>query len=424
METRRIGNCVLFFLLPISILGQSFSNQSFNDSIKSVFFSQTSLNNSIQYNQNLDQLPVINLGQSNVLQLHFDYLSENYQDLSYTFVHCNPDWTPSELFANEYLEGYTEDNILDFQFSQNTTQNYIHYSQTFPDDNMKITRSGNYVLLVYPAGKRNQVVLCQKFYVLGKKVSITPLPSSSLSSHKSAHQINFKIDQSKINSSDPLNEFKVAVLKNMNYSNLKFHQPSYITGKLLSYNSSSMNIEAGNEFRQFDTRNINMNTTGFGVHKTLFQNQQYYCILKPCASRNTGTYSSITDHNGSGYMQSQNNRSPYSETDYSWVYFYLNYPIPDSTLNLYVWGGLTNWEKTPKAKMTFNKKNNQYVAKLFLKQGVYDFAFLSQKANSLSWEKIEGNYFETENHYSILVYHKSFTSNYFELVGIKSFNYN
>ena len=143
METRRIGNCVLFFLLPISILGQSFSNQSFNDSIKSVFFSQTSLNNSIQYNQNLDQLPVINLGQSNVLQLHFDYLSENYQDLSYTFVHCNPDWTPSELFANEYLEGYTEDNILDFQFSQNTTQNYIHYSQTFPDDNMKITRSGN-----------------------------------------------------------------------------------------------------------------------------------------------------------------------------------------------------------------------------------------------------------------------------------------
>ncbi|MFT6745918.1 MAG: hypothetical protein ACJAZ2_000256 [Glaciecola sp.] len=407
-------------------MAQNFSNQSFNDSIKSVFIT---LNNpgtitSTPGRTNEYKLPAIKTNQANALTLHFDLLSNQYVDYSYTLVHCNPDWTPSDLFSNEYLEGYSEDNILDFKYSQNTGQNYIHYSQNFPDDNMIITKSGNYVLLVYPVGKRNQVVLSQKFYVVTTNVSITPLPSSSLSDHKSVHQINFKINQSNINSTDPRNEFKVAVLKNQNYNNLAFYMPTYINGKLLSYNSSKMNIEAGNEFRQFDTRNINLSTNGYGVYKALYKDKQYHSILHPATIRSYGTYSSISDHNGNQYIQSQSHRSAYSETDYTWVYFYLNYPTADSTLNLYVWGALTNWEKKQEAKMTFNKKSNQYVGKLFLKQGVYDFAYLVDKEGKLTWATAEGNYYETDNYYSVLVYHKSFTSDYYELVGLKSFNYN
>jgi len=289
---------------------------------------------------------------------------------------------------------------------------------------MVITKSGNYVILVYPVGQRNKVVLCQKFYVVNKNVSITPLPSSSLSDHKSVHQINFKINQSSINSSDPRSEFKVAVLKNQNYNNLQFYLPTYINGNLLSYNSSKMNIEAGNEFRQFDTRNINLGTNGYGVYKSLFQDNQYHSILHPSKIRSYGTYSSVADHNGFQYIQSQKSRSAYSETDYTWVYFYLNHPTADSTLNIYVWGALTNWEKKSEAKMTFNKKSKQYVGTLFLKQGVHDFAYLTDKKGKLNWSTIEGSYYETDNYYSVLVYHKSFTSNYYELVGVKSFTYN
>lgn len=417
---------ILILLLPLHLLGQSFSNQVFSDTVKSVFLTingSTILeDNSLSTNDY--HLPIIKLNQANALTLHFDVFSEEVHDYSYTLVHCNPDWTPTDLFSNEYLDGYTEDNILDFKYSSNTIQNYIHYSASFPDDNMIITKSGNYVVLVYPAGNRNSVILSQKFYVVEKNVSITPLPSSSLSDHRSAHQINFKIDQSNINSTDPRNEFKVAVLKNQNYHNLRFYVPTYINGSFLSYNSSIMNQEAGNEFRQFDTRNINLNTNGFGVYKNLFKDNQYHTILHPSKIRSYGAHSAMADHNGKRYLQSQDQRSPYFETDYSWVYFYLNYPTTDSTLNLFIWGGITNWEKVPSAKMTYSKKSNQYVTKLYLKQGVYDFAFLSEEKEGLSWAKIEGNYYETENYYSVLVYHKNFTSNYYELVGVKSFNYN
>jgi len=416
--------CVLVLLIPLQLLGQSFSNQSFNDSIKSVFIAPTNTISASTVITNGYKIPSIKLNQFNALTLHFDLLADEYVDYSYTLVHCNPDWTPSDLFSNEYLDGYTEDNILDFKYSSNTGQNYIHYSQSFPDDNMIITKSGNYVLLVYPVGKRSEVVLCQKFYVFSQNVSITPLPSSSLSNHRSMHQINFKVDQSNIKSTDPRNEFKVAVLKNQNYNNLQFHMPTYISGNLLSYNSSKMNIEAGNEFRQFDTRNINLNTNGYGIYKSLYQDKQYHTILHPSSVRSHKTYSTVLDHNGNQFIQSQSHRSSLSETDYGWVYFYLNYPSADSTLNIYIWGALTNWEKDANAKLTFNKKSNQYVGKLFLKQGVYDFAYLTDVNGKLTWGTIEGNYYETDNYYSVLVYHKSFTSNYYELVGMKSFNYN
>ena len=31
-------------------------------------------------------------------------------------IHCNADWTPSELMQSEYLEGFYEEPIVDYQF--------------------------------------------------------------------------------------------------------------------------------------------------------------------------------------------------------------------------------------------------------------------------------------------------------------------
>lgn len=421
MQQKHILLILLF--LPDLLQGQSFSNQSFDDRIKSVFLSpsaSTQINSTIVNNYDL---PVTKIGVANQLTLHFDFLIEDHIDLSYSFVHCNPDWSPSDLFTNEYLTGYEEDNLSEFTYSQNTSQNYIHYSQSFPDDNMSIIKSGNYVLLVYPTGNKNNVLLCQKFYVVDHKVTITPAPSRSMHQRNLHHQINFKINQNNINSTDPRNEFKVAVLKNQNHHNVKFLQPTYINKFTLTYAGSPTNLEAGNEFRQFDIRNINLNTKGVGVYKTIIKDNLFHTILEPNLPRNRQTYSSLLDHNGSQFIGCQSTKSAFSETDYSWVYFYLNRSQMDSSSNVYIWGGLTNWEKQPDARMHFNQKNQQYVGKLFLKQGVYDYVFLTEKEGQLSWTPIEGNFYETDNFYSVLVYHKNFTSNYYELVGLKSFTY-
>lgn len=404
---------------------QHFSNQCFNDSIHSVHLSNELNWNSDQINVKGSSAPCLRLKSNEQLTLRFDCLNSEYKAYSYTLVHCNPDWTPSDLFTNDYLIGYEEDNIASYSYSQNTIQPYIHYNVSFPNDNMKLSKSGNYVIVVYEVGDRDKVILTQKFYVYENKTSISVAPTHSIIKSDAQHQINFEVNQSLIGSTDPRNEFRVTVVQNNNFENQLFYQPTFIGNNLLTYTGLRLNFEAGNEFRQFDTRNINLNTAGLGVYKSIYEAPFYHSILTPVQSRQPLTYSQYTDHNGKRFVMAQKNKSAYTETDYSWVYFYLDYPEPDSTCSFYIWGELTNWEKSKKAKLQYNQKSKQYTGKLFLKQGVYDYAILSESPSKkgLFWKTAEGNFYQTDNEYLILVYHKHFNSNHFALVGFKNFNY-
>ena len=70
------------------------------------------------------------------LVLEFDLMSDESKDYMYSIIHCNADWTPSELETTEYLNGFTEDRILNFRNSQNTLTNYIHYDLSLPNRNI------------------------------------------------------------------------------------------------------------------------------------------------------------------------------------------------------------------------------------------------------------------------------------------------
>ncbi|HMC97881.1 MAG TPA: type IX secretion system plug protein domain-containing protein, partial [Flavobacteriales bacterium] len=47
--------------------------------------------------------PVIELGSPEALVLRFDDLQPNVESLSYTVVHCDANWHPSELMPGQYL---------------------------------------------------------------------------------------------------------------------------------------------------------------------------------------------------------------------------------------------------------------------------------------------------------------------------------
>ena len=408
----------LIFTVTSKGYSTGFSNQIFHENVHSVILK----NEKASSNE-----PILILNSDQQLTLRFDCFDDNVKNYTYTVVHCNPDWSPSDLFANEYLGGFMEENINSYIFSLNTTQKYIHYYTTFPSANFKITKSGNYVVVVNENFDKNNVVFTQKFFVADNQISIVPLPSQAMDNQKryTHHEINFKINQNLINSSNPRREFNVVVMQNLNYESQLYNiQPTFINGKILSFEGRKLDFEAGNEFRKFDTRTINQNINGLGVHKIVFESSTYHVILKPENSRALESYSLISDFNGERYIQSQKWKSEYSETDYSWVYFYLN-SDKDSTSNVYVWGELTNWEKQADAKMKYNSISKQYVGKLFLKQGVYDYCFLTEEPTQkhLEWANFEGSFYQTKNNYYVFVYYQNFSKNYYELIGVKKINY-
>ena len=404
-------------------MGQSFENQIFNPNIKSVSVQRE---NQQQIGAALCLPPFLQLGEKYALTLRFDDLSGIFKNYSFTFIHCNPDWSATDLFPNEYLTGFNEDNISDYSFSQNTQQEYIHYFQQFPTENMQINKSGNYTLVVYETGNKDKVVLTQRFFVVDQRTNIIPLPSfsNSGSEQKETHQINFKVNVSAVQSSDPLNEFQTLVIQNMNIDQALSCTPAFINNEILSFFGTSMNIEAGNNFRQIDLRGLRESTVGLGVHQTLFEAPYYHTILKPVQNRNLESYTTYNDFNGKFYPMTTGHRDPHFESDYSWVYFYYNPMSEDSSLELYLSGQLSQWSSRSDYKFHYNSKSKQYVAKALLKEGVYDYAILEKnEKGGLSWGRVEGNFYQTENSYTILFYYKSFTSNYFQLIGSKSFLY-
>ena len=73
--------------------------------------------------------------------------------------------------------------------------------------------------------------------------------------------------------------------------------------------------------------------------------------------------------------------------------------------------------------MIFKDSLEHYEAHIILKQGVYDYAYVSMKnkTSELTWVDTDGSHYQTENNYTILVYYKGFGQDTEQLVGFKRF---
>jgi len=116
--------------------------------------------------------PVTRLYEDVPLVLEFDDLSKEQPTFLYKVIHCNADWTLSELTEQEYLEGYSENEITGGTPSFNTYYSYLHYTLNLPNENTRLTVSGNYLLVVYRDWDPDQVVFTKRFMVTEGRVNI------------------------------------------------------------------------------------------------------------------------------------------------------------------------------------------------------------------------------------------------------------
>src|SRR5690606_20096896 len=100
----------------------------------------------------------------------FDDLFGNEANYYYTLTHCNYDWTQSQLTVNEYVDGFDNQRIQNYQNSFNTLQIYSRYSLTFPNNFTRITLTGNYILKIL--NEDREVVFSRRFIVYEDHVAV------------------------------------------------------------------------------------------------------------------------------------------------------------------------------------------------------------------------------------------------------------
>lgn len=370
--------------------------------------------------QTNDETPVIRFGEK--LVLSFDDLTNASEVYRYTLKHYDRNWNDDNLFFTEFATGSLNDLLDQFQYSFNTLQAYTHYKLTIPNDKIQPKISGNYEVIVYkdsvdkPLFKR-RFYLVEDAATLGLKVSRTADAKNP--------DINQRVEVQVVSKggdlSSNVNSMSLRVMQNNNpnvsIGNLK---PSATLGSQLLFQQMNLTFPGNNEFYYFDNKNMNMAADMVRAVEVKDGVNQTY--LHPVWAFPLN-YQYQPDVNGAWYYRRNDlgrERDAEREADYSWVYFSLDSDPVDK--EIYVMGGFNGFIPSKENQMQYDAANKRYVAKIFLKQGFYNYILVTKEADgTLNFGEVNGNFWQTENLYQGFLYYAPFGRNYDGLMGYGEF---
>ena len=149
----------------------------------------------------------------------------------------------------------------------------------------------------------------------------------------------------------------------------------------------------------------------------------YYMYVFADKSRDQFPYQFEADINGRYVVENEHENNRDLEADYITTFFTLEREAFENG-SVYLFGELTDWEIKEEFEMSYVKDENSYVLKTLLKQGYYNYvyAYVEDGKTKPDIGAIEGNWFETENMYQILVYYRPFGARYDRLIGGTALN--
>lgn len=369
--------------------------------------------------------PITDLEGQEPLVLRFDDLQPNMENLSYALVHCTADWQPSDLMPGQYLSGAMYDYIPAGQQSYNTLQPFIHYELEFPNQMVRISRSGNYLLKVYRGSDEEDLVITRRFMVAEQKVQIDArvMATRDVELRDAAQQVDLTIRHPGFNIQDPFGDVHVTILQNMRWDDARTGlQPRFMRDNELVYDFPNQGLFMGaNEFRNFDLKNIRLATRNIA---RIDQGAGLYeAYLMPEQKRNLRVYDNQRDINGKYLVRNDLVDGDPLGTDYVLVHFVQ--PMPEQLgTDVYVYGGFSDFQCRKENRMEWSPEERSYKATLLLKQGFIDFTYatLPRQGKAPDLTTIEGSHYQTENDYLILVYVTDRQQRYDRLVGMRFIN--
>jgi len=371
-------------------------------------------------------MPVYNLNSGDKLILSFDDMDGDVKTYYYTYQLCDIDWQPVDMSQFDYLTGFTQSQITNYKFSYLTTAHYTHYQISLPEESSLPTKSGNYLLKVFLDGDTSKLAFTRRMLVLNSKATVSTQILQPFGSQYRTHQrLKFTVNIGSINSFNTSQEVKVVVMQNYRWDNIQTGvPPTFIRGNNLEYNSDNIFVfPGGKEWRWLDMRSFSLQSDRVKTAKYKTNGTDVY--LQKDVDRSAQPYLYYTDYDGRYQIATLDNISPATQGDYAMVHFYYvtadQQPYADK--DVYLFGQLTDYKISDSTKLRYNADKNEYEINKFLKQGYYNYDYiLVDKKNPALITYTSGDFFETQNTYTILVYYKSFSDQTDQLIGIANIN--
>ena len=411
---------LLFFLLLLISTGFTFGqaqlfgeNHIYQTNIKSVKFHLNGLP--------LTQ-PIIGLNSSSQLQLRFDDLDGDTKNYIYSVEHCNADWSPSSLDVTEYLVGFNTEEIRNLDFSEITRRQFTHYFLNFPNNEMGVTKSGNYLLHVFN-DDTGEPVITRRFMVVDTQIGIlaefkNPIDAGKVKTHQ---RIDLRVNYEDSDLSNPMDNVTASIYQNGNWDRSMLGlKPIFDANNELQFSPQDQIVfPAGKEFRYVDTRSIRYRSER--VEAIEEYGDGYVIFVEKDKNRYFRNYFSDEDINGQFIIGTNDRNNQMLNADYVWTNFVLESESPFSDgSEVYVTGNFSDYQCRPENRLVYNPEEAGYSGEILLKQGVYNYLYTVMQDGNPDHERLEGNYYETENEYTILIYFRKLSDRYDQLVGART----
>ncbi len=359
----------------------------------------------------------------NTLHISFDEMSHEVHFYTYTVQMLNCD-----LLNSEYLQGFTTKDIADYEHSLNTSRIYTHYWFNFPNEDMQLTKSGQYVLTIYEDGNPDNRVAEVEFCVMEPLVKIDARTRNNTDIELSGRyqQVDIDVNTTALNIRDP-HEVRLVVAQNNRIDNaVSLLQPTYVEPDRLRYiNNTALIFEGGNEYHHFDA--FSRFYAGYGIDRVYYELGDYHVLLFP-NEITKGQYIHEYDSDGRFVVNAERTGDPDTEAEYMWVHWTLPAEQPWFDGSLYIGGDLFGNELNLRNRMQYDAEAKCYWLTALVKQGGYDYQYWfvpkqpTANANAqktTTTQRVDGSYWQTENQYVVYVYWRPFGARYDRLVGVQ-----
>jgi len=367
--------------------------------------------------------PLLTLNSAEQLRISFDDMTHEYCRYTYRIEHLDPDFRPTEgLFDSEFVRATADEEVIeDYEESMNTMTNYTHYSFLFPNTHMRPIISGNYRLVITCHDEDDetpQEAAYVYFYVIDRQASVALkcTTNTDVDWNQAHQQVDMQVRLGSLVVRDAASEVRTVVLQNRRWDNAAINlAPTYVTGQTLTWDHCrALIFPAGNEFRAFEM----LSTGAPGMHmESIRWHEPFYhaTLTTDLPARN---YLLQNDRNGQFVIRNWDNPNNDAGGEYIWTHFTLAMPkLQDA--DIYLSGQWTGNRLSSEYRLRYNDKAQAYESAQFLKTGYYSYQYLTVPHGTTCGftAPTEGDFWQTENEYTALVYYKRTGDRYWRLVG-------
>ena len=360
--------------------------------------------------------PVFKLGEP--LTLTFDDINGNEEDYYYKISYYNFDWTPYQLYKNEFLDGFDDVRIVNYENSFNTYQLFSNYRLRIPNEDTRMLKvSGNYMIEIYD--DQDDLIFSRKFILYEDltNIGVALKRSRDLNFINTKQVVQFEISSPDEILKNPKRTVRTLVIQNNNLKTaITDLIPQFTIGNSLVYKyDQEASFFGGNEFLFFDNKEVRTATANI---QRIDLQDIYHNYLFTDIVRANRPYTYNPDINGNFVVRNLRADDNSTQADYVWMHFTLECYAPIGDGELHVFGNFNNYILDETTKLNFDKETALFSTQILFKQGFYNYRYvLLRKDGTLDPGFISGNFDETENEYTVVAYYRAPAARYDRAIG-------